>query len=645
MMTIFEKEGWITYCNPDEKTGEMPISDFFQSNFLSVIEESKVFVYNFQGLVLFIIKALVDAGFTDITKYDSKLESRTFKYVLSGKNHTFYSLSYKYGRHNVTFYEFQNLVSANIVDIVNDFGGTECVAMHRAALQVLSYAPRSSTVSGCAYNHWKNGYTHAAFEKLFGECGEDATRLCRWAYHGGLCFIKDGVAGITQKHGVILDVNSLYPWVMKSNYFAICEEHYCNGELPDNIRYADKTPYYVHFKARFELKENHIPFVRTRCDKRHWQLEILKTSAYFDGEGNRYDAYDAPGEEFVDEWGEIHKDCLPFMVELCMYRDEFELFFEQYDVFDIEYIDYVWFKSMDNVFTSYVDEFYEMKKNATGKADRRIAKIFQNALSGRMSLIKEHESLYLGADIEKFLNEYGTFEYRNKNCSSYGKYSDGFAGESIASFIDGSNESVSKSKTHIQIGAAITSIAMCYIVRCAQANYDHFLYTDTDSLHLDCELDEVKGVEIGKELGQFKVEHYFWYANYHKPKIYTIMECGPDYTLDHFKGEKVTWAGMPESCQWILEDFLTEAFLHTVRPLIKEERFEAVVEELRKRCRPAHISDEDWDMAMRGWYNHMVHGELFKMGLPYVHRAVKSYKNFELEWKTEWYHVDMLQRL
>ena len=440
---------------------------------------------------------------------------------------------------------------------------------------------------------------------------------------------------------------------MKNSYFAVGKENYKKGNLPDSIRYGKDIPYYVHFMARFELKPDHIPFLRTRCDKIHSQLEILETSAYYDGDGNRFDVYDAPGEEFVDEWGEIHPDCKPFMVELCLYRDEFELFFEQYDVFDIEYIDYVWWYGRKGLFTEYVDEFYEMKKNAKGKAERRIAKIFLNALSGRLSLIKEHENMYLCSDVENMLNNYGTFDYSNKNMSSYGKYSNGFAGETVSSFIKGSNNSVSRSKTHIQIGAAITSMAMCYIVKYAQKFYDKFLYTDTDSLHLCAWAYQLnpEDIKIGTELGEFKVEHIFRDAVYHKPKIYTFMEMSevaPEpvrYKLNYCKGFRVTWAGMPEECQKVLEKFLTEAFLHKHRLNISDEDMEETMEILRNGARPAHISDMEWELAMKAWDNHMLRGEVFKMGLPYVHKVVKSYKNFELEWKTDWYHVDMLERV
>lgn len=645
MMTIYEDNGMIFCCGKDEKVTSMSGKEFMSGKFLDIFErESSIFVYNFQMLAMFFIKALLDLGFSDATLQElsyvnnHKLDNNCVKYLLSGESRAFYSVSYNNHGRVTNLYEFKNMVSAGIDDVVKDFGGETCVAMYRAVLSIRSYANRATTISSAAYSHWKAGYEHSYFERSFIECSEEAEKICRDAYHGGLCQIADGKNNRYFKNGIVLDVNSLYPFVMKTKRFAVGEEHYVKGDLPDEIRNSSKIAYYVRFKAAFEVKENHIPFVRTRCDKRHWQLETLSTSAYIDADGNRYDFVNCPGVEYIDEWGEIHQDVMPMTVELCMYKPEFELFFEQYDVSYIEVIEYVWWNTRKDIFSGFVDEFYQMKKTAKGKAEKRIAKIFLNALSGRMSLKTERTNLYFGDNAQEIIDDFGSFDYKQDKGTSRGKYTKEYMADTLDPIIGGKMDVTSRSQSHIQIGAAITSEAMCYIVRKAQANYDHFLYTDTDSLHLDCMEDQVNDVKIGEELGQFKVEKKFMFAIYYKEKVYTIF--------DDSARMRVTWAGMPAECQDMLEKYLTHMF-HMKKSFSwmykgmysKKDQMLSYLAKQVMDARPEGLSDNDWDWFLRCAYTKDA-WDIYGLRIPRVKRVVKSYKNFEFGTETEWYKVD-----
>lgn len=651
MLTVYKLGDLICTCNDKENVCADTIESFFKN--LLCIKDQTVFVYDFQLLGLFLINALEDLGFMDATIYElsytgiHKLDRGTYKYTLSSENHSFYNISYNHDGKIYTFYEFKNIMSSDIKDVVKDFGGFEPVAMHRAVAGMRGFSKKATTVSGCAYSVWKKslGISRGAFDGLFPECDDVTEKICRDAYHGGLCYLQEGIGCKELGSGVVIDANSLYPYVMKTKSFPIGKAHKCFGCIPDEILNAEDKTYYVRFKARFELKKDHIPFARTRCDKRHWQLETLKTSAYIDRKGNRYDFTQSPGNEYVDEWGEIHFDVEPIMVELCMYKTEFELFFEQYDVYDIEYIEYVWFKTAKGIFKNFVDHFYEMKKKATGKAERRMYKIILNALSGRMSLKTIRKSCVLSENAQEIINSFGDFHYKNKNGTIKGKYTREYAGENISSIISEEIEIESRSTSHIQIGAAITSEAMCHIVRLAQANYKFFRYTDTDSLHLGCTLDEVVGVEMGDELGQFKVEHTYDRAVYYGEKV---------YILDSYEeGQTVTWAGMPEDCQNVLEAFVHDSSVNS--RVIKNGGWGVISEEERKdfqqeiiktyeECKPECYTKEDWRTITEEWRksNYGKDGiwELFHISIPHSRLTVKSYKNYEFCTKTEFYTID-----
>lgn len=670
MITIYydDNDGQIKICGEHEKVEYYDVKTFFNNGtFVKIIKDTTVFVNDFQDFAMLFINGLLDAGFRDDTMYElsysknHKLDVRAFKYILRKDSHSFFSISYNVGGTVVNLCEYKNLVSADLKHIIKDFGGEPVVAMYRSCIQVRSYAPRSKTLSGCAYSYWKGKFPKHVFERNFQQCSEKAEKICRDAYHGGLCLIKKGCENKTFKHGCILDANSLYPYIMKTRKFAIGMENYGVGDVPKKIKNADDCTYFVRFKCRFELKPNHIPFVRTRCDERHWQLEILETSDYYDREGNRYDFCEAPGSEYVDEYGEIHEGIEPIKVELCMYKPEFELFFEQYNVYDVEYIEHVWYKTSSDIFTEYVDEFYEQKKNAKNPSERRISKMMLNALSGRLSLILERENSYFREDIKNLLDNYGTLDYSNKKLSSKGKYTKHFAGESISTLIEDNMTTHSQSQSHIQIGAAITSEAMCFIIRAAQANYDHFLYTDTDSLHLDCWPNEAVGVEIGDEIGQFKIEHKCIKMKYFQPKVYSFLECDvlPGTKVLAGKDYHVTWAGMPENCQKLLEIYLYDVYIkdfihHHFYDINDINNMLMNVEDMTarslKKYRPKGISDSDWDFFLDSLFWKRATGEtgnrheLFKVAVPYTRRTIKSYKNCEFCTKTEWYRVDIMTK-
>lgn len=662
MITVYREKDIIKMCGKDEKTSECSLKDFFSGKMFSMLNENTIFVYDLQTLALFFLKALNDNDYMDATFYEMsysenhKLDLGTYKYILSSDNHSFYSISYNRDGHVYNIYEFKNLISADIEDVKKDFEGDYAVAMHRACLSIRSYAERGTTVSSCAYSHWKRSFSHKAFESLFPELTGPAEKICRDAYHGGICMIQKDVAGQKINDGVVLDVNSLYPFIMKTKKLAVGTPHHGFGEVPEEVRNCDKFTYYIRFKAVFEVKEGYIPFVRTRCDKMHWQMERLDSSAYYDREGHRYDYMDAPGNEYVDMWGEVHEDVAPIKVELCMYKPEFELFLEHYNVSDIEYLEYVWFNTRGDIFSGYVDEFYEMKKNAKGKAERRISKIMLNALSGRMSLKKERTNICFGKNAEEYIDSIGTIRHKNIGCSSKGKYTEDFLGDTIAPIIDKKIDVTSRSTTHIQIGAAITSEAMVYIIRKAQKNYNNFLYTDTDSLHLSCGIEDIKDVEIGEELGQFKVEHTFVEAMYIKEKVYYLLESG--------KIPTVTWAGMPSDCQSMIGLYLLMAkftkymrsgydsigrplLYNGCKPYLRVDIMTYIRENWRVWSPASKVYPDEYFNKMADLFEEIADNitwrdNLFKCQFAHKKIYVKSYKNFEISEKNEYYTIDTL---
>lgn len=555
MLTIIEKDSALRICNNEEKVITKSPKEFMDDLGKFLKPGGEIYIDNLSFWGLAIIKRLRELELVDLTEikladFQTPIENNSFFYIISADNGAFYKIEILYKGKKTKIYEFRNLISVDLGQIEEEFEAEDVVAMHRAICSIRDLGVRGSTISQCSYTLWKNGFNRFDFRAFFPPLDDKAEKICRDAYHGGLCLINPGYKGNKYVNkgfekckrvvdGCVLDVNSLYAYVMKNRRFASGKGHYGEGDVPEAIKENEKTTYYIRFRASFQIKKDHIPFVRTRCDEKHFSMEKLENSFYTTLDGHTYEYEEI---ETVDEWGEIHRDIRPMTVELCMYKPEFELFQEFYDIEIFEPIEYVWFYTSQGIFDRYVDRFFEGKKNAKTSGERRINKLFLNALTGRLSAKKVRRSAYVDS---KSIDMLSRRIERNK-----GKKTDHFMGERITDFFAGELEVESQSSSHIQIGAAITSEAMVYIIRKAQANYEHFVYTDTDSLHLDITPDKVKDVTISEELGDFKVEHEIYYGLYFKEKINFIVE----EKEDKFK-YNLTFAGLPSDCQDIIERF------------------------------------------------------------------------------------------
>lgn len=635
MVTVYGERGKFNVCYDNENVLRYSFAEFLSDKIVKILgDHGDVFFYNLKFWGLPIIKSLHELGFIDTTEAGLinggkiSIDKGEYGYILSADNGAFYRISYnKYGpKKNVNIYEFNNMVPVDIAQVTEDFGGEACVAMHRACNEIRALGTRGGTISSAAYSVWKRGFDRTGFKSMFHELDGKEEKICRDAYFGGICMVaKDNYH--TYEDGMILDVNSLYPYVMKNCRFPIGKSHYGEGRPQDAVMNSSRISYYVRFNAIFKLKDNHIPFIKTRCDKRHWQLEVLETSDYIDPQGKLYTHYET---ETVDEWGEIFRGVERIRVRLCLYKADYELFLEQYDVEDIEFEEYVWWYN-GNVFENYVNRFYDMKKNAKNKAEKRIAKILLNALSGRMAYKKDRKSAFFDNRSFELLSERNMMEGHIRR-DQKGKHTEHFFGDTTLSYAADIVDVHMDSDSHVEIGAAITSEARAFIIRKAQANYEHFLYTDTDSLHLDCGIDELVDITISDELGDFKVEKEFIAARYTCEKVYV--------TLDKSGKFELTAAGLPKECINMIEECYDPSeglVLYSGHEDLKEKYGALLKKFYNMNC--VHLQ--------KGTNEYVeVHDivTIDNLKVPRYEYRIKDYNTFEIEKKVAWYNVDNVKR-
>lgn len=344
------------------------------------------------------------------------------------------------------------------------------------AIEILHKQGLTKMTTGAnALEEYKRIISKKLFEKWFPPPLYDSD--IRQAYKGGFTYLNPKYAGKDIKNGIVLDVNSLYPSVMYYSPLPYGEGKYFTGKYINDDNY---NLYIQMFSCQFKLKKGYIPTIQLKNNMSFVPTEYLESSK-----------------------GEY--------ITLCLTNIDLELFFEHYEVYDIDYISGWKFRSYIGLFKNYIDKWNKIKVQATiekNGAMRSIAKLMLNSLYGKFALNPKVKSKY------PFLGDDDIIHYK------------------IVQEED-------RKPIYIPMGVFITSWARYKTITSAQKVYDRFIYADTDSLHLEGE-EIPEGLEISDtELGKWKLESRFTKARFIRQKSY-IEEI--DNKL------KITCAGMPESC-------------------------------------------------------------------------------------------------
>ena len=213
--------------------------------------------------------------------------------------------------------------------------------------------------------------------------------------------------------------------------------------------------YIQHIQVCFELKPDHIPTILTTGNMHSIVKKYLETTE------NQ-------------------------IIDLYLTSLDLQLLYENYIIYDIKYIDGYKFKSSDKLFKQYILPLYKIKCESSGSVKER-AKILLNSLYGKFAFNPDH------------LNKMPIIDETNAVRFSLLPIEHG---DSI----------------YTAVASFITAYARHFLVHSIQANYDDFIYTDTDSLHL-CK--ETNNLEVdSKKLGAWDLEKIYKRAKYLCQKRY-----------------------------------------------------------------------------------------------------------------------------
>lgn len=297
------------------------------------------------------------------------------------------------------------------------------------------------------------------FKKWFPTLDFHVDKYLRESYKGGWTYTNPKYQGKEQKKGLVVDNNSIYPYVMSSKKLPYGEPIYFTGKYEHDDLY---NLYVSSFRCQFELKEGHVPIVQLKHSLGFKPTEYVEDGSEFDG-------------------------------ILRMTSVDLEMFFEHYKVYNLEWLDGWKFKSTDMLFKDYINHWTEIKiksKVERNKGMYTIAKFFLNMLYGKFGLNPNVQS-----KIPTYIEEKDKVKY-----------------------ILGDEKT--RPPIYVALASFVTAYARQITIGGAQSNFDRFMYSDTDSLHLEG-WETPQGIELHPtKLGAWDVELYFHRAKYIHAKCY-----------------------------------------------------------------------------------------------------------------------------
>ena len=526
--------------------------DDIESFFDYIEKEMKnplIYFHNLKFDGYFILDFLLRSGF--VWREESKgAGDRTFTTIIDGFNE-FYQIEVFFKRkkgsvQKATFWDSQKLLHIPVADIPQKFGFenlkkgkidygrhnvpcfvlpeereycmTDARIMAQALRVILAEGCDHMTISLCALADYKRMIGKRNFSKWFPVLPYEVDCEMRQALRGGWCYANPRYIGREVSAGFVFDQNSKYGKIMESKPLPFGDPIRFSGKYPDCPEY----PLYIqHLRCIFELKENKLPFIQIKRNPDYMPTTYIRNS-----------------ETVVDLW-------------LC--SPEIPLFFEQYEVTNIEYIDGFMFKASTNLFADYVRKWDEKKEAAEisgNKGLRLLSKSMIVSLYGKFSKNPERKSCRPEyneetSKIELHLQLYPCTD--EDGCVIFDEYEDDY-GE--LQEVPRLTDTKIIDAGYIPTACFVTSWGREEMVATAQKLHDEtldrngdsaFLYSDTDSLH--CLTDYIPDfLEIDPaKLGAWKIENYILRARYLQSKRYIMDIQKPDGQ----RALKCVCAGMP----------------------------------------------------------------------------------------------------
>lgn len=497
-------------------------------DFMEFIEDSKepckVYMHNLRFDGNFIINWLEAHSFKFVR--DRKLAGDKSYTSLITKDGAYYNIEIWFSRdrlrhlaNKVVIYDSLKILNSSVQQIAKDFHlpmekgtidykksrphgyrlNTEEISYIRNDVEIVAMAldelfkagVKKSTIGASAMANYKE--RTPAFNRYFPILPNEISDDIRKSYHGGFTYLNPIYKDKVISDGITLDCNSEYPAMMASKYFPFSKPKTFEGEYKNDIAYP---LYMICFSCAFELKKGKIPTVQIKDSPFYNPMEYLESS----GDSR---------------------------VTMIMTSVDYELFRENYNVYNINFYGGYKFKAREDLFSDYINYWNQLKiKSKVGQNHSmyQISKKMMNSLYGKFGTKTENilkEPVKMDDDIVHFEN------FRKED----------------------------RKPVYVAASAFTTAYGREHLIRTAQKirdwsmkkyGQDLYVYSDTDSITIKLinkeeDIEDLKQIiDIHKyKLGAWKIEDEFKRAKFLRSKTY-IKEY-TNGTLD------VTIAGFPKN--------------------------------------------------------------------------------------------------
>lgn len=325
------------------------------------------------------------------------------------------------------------------------------------------------------------------WRKIFPKLSLEIDSDIRKAYRGGFTYLSDKWTEKEVAHGIVLDVNSLYPAMMMKE-LPYGKPEYFTGKYKTDPAY----PLFIQqLTCDFEIKPDKIPTVQLKNNLSFMPNEYLKSS---------------------------NNKC----VTLSLTSPDLELFFEHYNVTVYRWEGGWKFRKKAGIFKNYIEYWTEQKINAAKEGNapqRQIAKLMLNSLYGRTGL--------------------------NPKSRRKVPYLD----DGVVRFTILPEEE--REPVYIPVACFITAYGRCHTIRTSQMirewsekkyGKDLYIYSDTDSIHAALTEEDLKELSDVIEMDDYKLG--FWAHESSFDKAFFIRQkC---YCEEENGKLNVTVAGLPK---------------------------------------------------------------------------------------------------
>ena len=509
-------------CNVDDPSEFIygnSIEEFFEVC-ADYLHNYKIWFHNLKFDGIYLINYLLSNGFTWIEDRRDRAD-KTFTTLISDMGQ-FYSIVVYFkvkGHHTnkVEFYDslklFPNFSVDRIAQAFNlpiqklkidykkyrpigwelteeevDYIRNDVEIVARALREMFNMGLTRMTLASNALKNFKQSFY--GFREKFPLLPKDIDADIRCSYRGGFTYANDKWTEKEIDSGIVVDVNSLYPSCMYSPYvLPFGEPQFFEGKYEDDLIY----PLYIQsITCSFDLKPNKVPSIQIRNSLSFIPNEYVKST---NGD----------------------------TITLFLTKPDYELFVDQYDIYNETYNGGWKFMGAIGLFDNYIDYWTEQKIKAGKEGNaplRTISKNMLNSLYGKLG------SSGKGRQKRPYLDTDGVIRFELMPEEQRETLS-----VACASFIT----AYGRNRT-IRSAQAVTDYTL------KKYGEDRFYYADTDSIHAGLNDKDLEALKDVINIDDYKLGYWAKEAEFTRA-IYIRQKC----YIEEINGKtQVTVAGLPK---------------------------------------------------------------------------------------------------